>query len=122
MHFALFRLSLKRIFFLLFKQFVILFLLNFPQIPKSASAHGLYESSSMRQGTSEKGNLPEHRFMGRLPFTFTGVNFINMLTSYFYMHRLHKRKKTVKSSGEKRLRDFCCCTSADLCFLPFAQV
>ena len=52
-----------------------------------------------------------------------GFNFINMLTSNFYLRRLQKRKKTVKSSVEKKLTYLlCCCTSADLRFTLCTQV
>ena len=50
------------------------------------------------------------------------ANFINMLMCSFYMHRFQKRKKTVKSSLEKKLTKLlCCCISADLRFTLCAQ-
>ena len=59
----------------------------------------------------------------RNTFTPPGVNFINMLTCCFYMHRSQKRKKAVKSSVDKKWTNLlCCCTSADLHFTLCAQV
>ena len=52
-----------------------------------------------------------------------GVNFINLITSSFYTQRSHMRKKTVKSSVEKKLTNLlCCCTLADLRFTLCSQV
>ena len=47
----------------------------------------------------------------------------DMLTSSFYACRSQKRKKTVKSSAEKKLTNLLCyCISADLHFMLCAQV